>query len=30
MDIKTTIQTSTLIIALAIIYSLIFSIEAGR
>jgi|GEM_PF-1656878 len=30
MDIKTTLQTSTLIIGLAIIYSLIFSIEAGR
>ncbi len=30
MDIKTTIQTSSLIIALAVIYSLIFTIEAGR
>lgn len=30
MDIKTTLQTSTLIIALAIVYSLIFTIEAGR
>jgi hypothetical protein len=30
MDIKTTLQTSSLIIALSIIYALIFSIEAGR
>ncbi len=30
MNIKTTIQTSTLIIALAVVYSLIFTIEAGR
>jgi hypothetical protein len=30
MDIKTTVQTSTLIIALSVIYALIFSIEAGR
>lgn len=30
MDIKTTLQTSTIIIGLAVIYSLIFSIEAGR
>lgn len=30
MDIKTTLQTSTYVIGLAIIYSLIFSIEAGR
>lgn len=30
MDIKTTIQTSTFIVALAIVYSLIFTIEAGR
>lgn len=30
MDIKTTIQTSSFIIGLAIVYSLIFTIEAGR
>ena len=30
MDIKTTLQTSTFIVGLAIVYSLIFSIEAGR
>ena len=30
MDVKTTIQASSFIIGLAIIYSLIFTIEAGR
>jgi hypothetical protein len=30
MDIKTTLQTSTIIIALAVVYSIIFSIEIGR
>lgn len=30
MDIKTTLQTSTLVIALILMYTLIFAIEARR
>jgi hypothetical protein len=30
MDIKTTLQASSFIIALSFIYAVIFSIEAGR
>lgn len=30
MDIRTTLRTSTIIIALAVVYSIIFSIEIGR
>ena len=30
MNIRTTIRTSSLIIALSVVYAIIFSIEAGR
>lgn len=30
MDIRTTLRTSTIIIALAVVYSIIFSMEIGR
>lgn len=30
MDIRTTVKTSSIVIALAVVYSIIFSIEIGR